>query len=127
MKQYELWLKIAARDLEASNVLLNASLTHQSAYFAQQAGEKALKGYLVAQKRMPQKTHNLKVLLIVCTELLPSFAKLKEAAHFLSPHSTNSRYPENYEELYFYEAAVLLKHAQKILKFVAKLVQEASW
>lgn len=124
MKLHELWLKIASRDLEASIVLLNAALTHQSAYFAQQAGEKALKGYLVAKGKMPQRTHNLKILVIACAEIYQPFTKIKEPAYFLSPYSTTSRYPEEYEELSFYEAAELLKHAQKILKFVVRVIHE---
>lgn len=55
------WLEKAAQDLRAGDVDLAASppLVEDAAFHAQQAVEKALKGFLAAHDRPIRKTHDL--------------------------------------------------------------------
>jgi HEPN domain-containing protein len=61
-------LLIAERALQSNPVL-----AHQAAYRAQQAAEKALKGFLAANDRPLQRTHNLEWLVVSCQSIEPGF------------------------------------------------------
>jgi len=54
-----LWMQ-ALEDLNATEILITASRYYASAFFSQQAAEKALKALYIEGKRSPPpKTHNL--------------------------------------------------------------------
>lgn len=122
MQKHDLWITIAAYDFKAANLLQEGALGNQAAYFAHQTAEKALKGYLVAFRLPIQKTHDLAILLRACVGHSAKFNTLIDNAKFLSPYSTRSRYPDDYELLRGYESAELVKHAKKILHFVQDLL-----
>ena len=118
MQSHELWLLIAEQDFKASLVLQKAVLHAQAVYFAQQAAEKALKGYLEFSRGQIKKTHDLETLVFACANYDIKFETLVPCAYFLSPYATELRYPQSYKVLMNYETSELIKHAKKILYFV---------
>lgn len=78
------WLRQAEADMKTAKDCLGAGNYYAAAFFGQQAVEKALKSYFIAERRdVPPKTHNLldlsrelnvpKELLTIARELTPEF------------------------------------------------------
>ena len=124
MNDPRLWFHIARRDFGAAHALLLAAFQHQAAYYAHQAAEKTLKGFLITKQGNIKKTHNLKDLVAICVPHNARFASLKKPAYFLNDYATRSRYPgEDYEkDLKGYETEVLIGHSKKIISFVFKIL-----
>ncbi|MHB1006814.1 MAG: HEPN domain-containing protein [Chloroflexota bacterium] len=74
-------LLVAMRALERPLVLSEAASFH-----AEQAAEKALKGYLAAQGEAVPVGHDLVDLLRLCQAIDPEFAQLEAAVEALGPH-----------------------------------------
>jgi HEPN domain-containing protein len=68
-------------------------------YHCQQAGEKALKAFLVAHSLAFPKTHSLVLLLPMCEAVDAGFQKWKVEAAFLSPLAFAFRYPDDFAPL----------------------------
>lgn len=87
------WLDRAYRDLIRVRVLLAGEDSEGAGFHLQQALEKALKAFLLAQGVLPRRTHDLVVLLdgaVSCMPELESFRELCEVANgFYIPQ----RYP----------------------------------
>lgn len=86
------WLIKSQRDLKAAYVLLinnEESLLDAVVYHCQQAAEKALKAYLTYQEQVVKKTHDLDVLLDICSLFEPGFHDLKDIADTLTPYATD--------------------------------------
>ncbi len=90
------WLTKAQHDLIGSNRLAATDdITLDGAiYHCQQAGEKALKGYLAAQGHLIQKTHDLRLLIKECNAYEPSFQQWNAEADLLSSLVSSFRYPD---------------------------------
>ena len=116
------WLSKAGHDLLAArrcaaedDVTLDVAVYH-----CQQAGEKALKGFLHFHKREFPKTHDLRALVPRCIEIEAGFVALDPDAEHLTPLATSFRYPDDYVPLNptraeFDEA---LAAAQRVYDFV---------
>ncbi len=93
-KPAEDWLKIAHDDLKAGESTLRDSIFNIACFHAQQAAEKALKGFLVDNNVSHPKTHNLVDLNALCDKIDSEFsgltAKLVELNQFYAP----TRYPD---------------------------------
>lgn len=120
------WLTKAANDLKSARVLRAdpEGPLDSAIYHCQQAGEKAVKAFLVFKEIPPAKTHDIRKLAIEAAEIEPLFDKLIPAAATLTPYAWEFRYPDDLAETYptpeeFDEA---LKHAQTIYDFVLKLL-----
>lgn len=89
------WVQRAQRDLLIAERALEGepTLADQAAYHAQQAGEKALKGFLAANNRPLRKTHNVEWLVEQCHGIDVTFGQHRAAARTLNPYSTLFRYP----------------------------------
>ncbi len=120
MSDPNLWLEIAISDLESAVILRDAHKPNQAAYHAQQAAEKALKGYLVLHEVRIKKVHDLMLLITECAEIDHTFLELIPQAEYLKPFSTKSRYPDDYIDLEFDEVKLLTEYAEIIVNFVAK-------
>jgi len=125
------WLHQAGDDLEAARVLLAASKHPQAAFFAQQAGEKALKAVWLFQDADPW-GHSLGRLVREMPEGAKArFAPLLEAALALDKLYIPTRYPDALAELtpaeaYTQaEAKAALAQAEAILKAVEGWLREA--
>ena len=93
-------------------------------YHCQQAGEKALKAFLVAHSAAFPKTHSLVLLLPDCAAVDARFEQWKTEAALLSPLAFTFRYPDDFVPLnptraQFDEA---LAAAQRIYDFVLSLL-----
>ena len=122
------WLTKAQHDLIASKRLAATDdVTLDGAiYHCQQAGEKALKGYLTAQGHLIQKTHDLGRLVKECNAYEPSFQQWDADANLLSPLVSSFRYPDEIPVVdptrSEFDAA--LAAAQRIYDFVLSLLPQ---
>lgn len=91
-KDWEIMMFKAERDLKSSKVLVDSELEDQAIYHYQQAGEKALKAYLLYTKSKVPKSHDLSAILDKCVELDETFEELYDSAENLTPFSTAFRY-----------------------------------
>jgi HEPN domain-containing protein len=88
------WLEFAQADLAAAASLRGTTPTLRAiaAFHAQQAAEKALKGYLVFREVRFPYTHSINALRELAFSHAPWVQKL-EAADGLTPFATTARYP----------------------------------
>ena len=91
-KDFEIMYFKAERDLKSAQVLIESELEDQAIYHFQQAGEKALKAYLIFNKTRIPKSHDLTAILDSCIEIDGSFEVLYESCENLTPYATAFRY-----------------------------------
>ena len=120
------WLAQAERDLADARVLFNAESYASSCFFAQQAAEKATKGFLYSQGIRAIVSHSVTRLVNECAKFDASLVNLVEAGRELDRHYIASRYPNFYAEGAAYEyytqemADKCIKYATSILTSVTK-------
>jgi HEPN domain-containing protein len=114
------WLLRAERDLRAAERVLAGSepLPDATVYHTQQAGEKSLKGFLVAHDAAYPFTHDLERILDLCENVDPGLSRFRYAAQVLSPYATRFRYPGGPLEPDVAEAEEAIKLAEEIVEFV---------
>jgi HEPN domain-containing protein len=118
------WLNQGKRDLEDATILLGAGSFASSCFHAQQAAEKALKGFLYSQGLRAMITHSVARLTAEAAKFEHKFSNLIEAAKELDRHYIGSRYPNFYPEGASYEyyseelAERCIKYATSILSNV---------
>ena len=78
-KDFEIMYFKAEKDFKSAQVLIESELEDQAIYHFQQAGEKALKTYLIFHKTRIAKTHDLTAILDSCIEIDGSFEVLKDS------------------------------------------------
>ncbi len=93
------WLLKASHDLAAARLLSEPenAILDVAIYHCQQAGEKALKGFLVFHDQRVDKTHDLKVLIQNAMVIEPRLAASRDAGKRLTPYATAFRYPDRIE------------------------------
>jgi len=92
---YKEWLEQAVEALDTANVLIITEKYYASAFYSQQAAEKALKSFVLYLGKDPGKTHSLTELAeILEKEGVQIPVKIKENLMVLSPHFIISRYPD---------------------------------
>lgn len=86
------WLAFAQEDLRVAELVWEQEIYNQVCFHAQQCVEKALKGLLTAQGKLPPRTHAITDLL----GLLPQawFAEQREALMALDDFYIPTRYPD---------------------------------
>jgi len=120
------WLAQAQRDLADAKVLLGAESYASSCFYAQQAAEKAAKGFLYSQGIRAIVSHSVTRLVNECAKFDASFVNFVEAGRELDRHYIASRYPNFYAEGAAYEyytqemADRCIKYATLILTSVTK-------
>jgi HEPN domain-containing protein len=89
------WLTKAATDLAAGAHMLTAEppFTGDALFHAQQAGEKALKGFLAWHDTPFGKTHDLAALGQQCAEIDPTLGAIGPRAATLTDYAWRYRYP----------------------------------
>jgi HEPN domain-containing protein len=98
MKNPDLWFEKARRDYEIAHKLLadiDGPYIPEALYHAQQSVEKSLKGFLVQHEILPDRTHNLVVLLNACALINPKLRSLSKQACDLTDFAVKTRYPED--------------------------------
>ena len=124
----EAWFERADRDLQMATLALNADpmLGEAVAFHAQQAAEKALKGFLTAYSIAFPKTHELEGLVVKCTTINPQFQQFMIAASILTPYATEFRYPGSRLQPFEDEARAAYQHAADILQYVRDALADAT-
>ncbi|GBR76691.1 DNA-binding protein [Candidatus Termititenax persephonae] len=119
------WLSFAENDFGSAEFLLNRRPLPKEiiCFLCQQAAEKALKGFLVFQKIIPPKIHDLKKLNKECISLNQEFAAVENACAELNDYGVQPRYPHELE-IEQEDVTNALKHTQIILAFVKPLIKK---
>ena len=114
------WLTKARMDLLAAERLLQVAppLLGASVFHSQQAGEKALKGFLAWHDEPFRKTHNLEELGRQVAALDPSLLPLVDRAGGLTKYAWKYRYPGEPEEPPRQEAEAALALARELYEAV---------
>ncbi|MGQ9585471.1 MAG: HEPN domain-containing protein [Anaerolineae bacterium] len=94
------WVRKAEGDLAAARKLAEGDplLPDQTGFFCQQAAEKYLKAFLLALGQSPPRTHDVDVLVELCTASDSSFAQLQGVVEGLTEFAVIFRYPEEWSE-----------------------------
>lgn len=110
------WLLKANQDLRAASYDLatNPPLAFDAVFHAQQAVEKALKGFLAWHDRPFRKTHNIEELGEACINLDPALRSLVDKAAPLTEYAWRFRYPGEPDEPSSKEALEALTTAQAV-------------
>ena len=93
------WFEIADSDFDSAQILNEAVRRHYEVicYHCAQAAEKYLKGYLVFNDILPEKTHDLVHLTKCCFLIDNDFQNLQTVCGFLNRFANDIRYPHKYE------------------------------
>lgn len=89
------WLKFASNDINCAKHSLSMHPVPLEivCYHCEQAAEKALKGYLIYQNVEPPRTHILKLLCKMCTDIDETFKEISEQCGNLTLYGVQPRYP----------------------------------
>lgn len=114
------WIAKARSDLGAGSHALTAvpPFTAAAVFHAQQAAEKALKGFLAWHDTPFGKTHDLAALGGACAEIDGRFTPLARRAARLTDYAWKYRYPGEPEEPLREEAASALELAREVYEAV---------
>jgi HEPN domain-containing protein len=122
MKPHKNWIAKAASDLKTAKKLISGPdpICDTAIYHAQQCGEKALKAFLIFRNHLAEKlrTHDMELLVEICSEYDSSFTALLENAIILNPYSTAFRYPDIILEPEPDDVHEAIAKAEKILQFI---------
>ena len=120
------WFKKAKDDLIVARHSFEDLFPKQieiACYHAQQAVEKALKGFLLYNNIEPPKTHDLVVLCKMCAKIASKFKEKIDDCAILTLYSSITRYP-NEIEMDESEAATAIQKAQAIYDFNLEMISE---
>ena len=124
------WLDQAEADMKTARDCLEDGNYYASAFFSQQAAEKALKGFLYAKGYRAIITHSVVELLEESSKFQSEFGGLLDQGKELDRHYIGSRYPNFYPsgapyKFYTEELAKrCLSYAESILNEVKKCLRE---
>ena len=120
MNSYEVWIYKAENDLKSAKKLLAGDdpIMDTSIYHTQQCAEKALKGYLAFKSQALKESHDIELLVEICSKIDIEFESLYVFSENLNPYATAFRYPDIYLEPDFDEVNEAIEMARKILDFV---------
>jgi HEPN domain-containing protein len=116
----EKWINKAEGDFQGAKELSkkrSLKFAHLICFACQQSAEKYLKGFLVENKIMFSKTHDLTVVLLpLCLKVDREFNVLHEYLKLLEPYAVEFRYPG--EEISRLNISEALGAALKIRRFI---------
>ncbi len=95
------WLDSAQADLDWTVASLKEQIYYGDCFSAQQATEKALKAFLVANGKPVAKIHDLGALVERCKLIDPEFDSLREMVMPLTDYYLQARYPDLAEFIEF--------------------------
>ncbi len=118
------WLREARRDLLSAKRLARGHDPYldTAIYHCQQCAEKSIKGWLVYHDQSFEKTHDLRLLVTLASEIEPTFTKWFDVAEQVSPYATAYRYPGEVLEPTEDEFQHALKSAGRLYDFVCSLL-----
>lgn len=120
------WLRLAHQDLLlAERALYQAPpLLESGGFHCQQAAEKSLKAFLVWQEQVFPRTHELPLLIGLCSQEDPTFSALLPIAEVLTPFAVEFRYPTDEPPPTTAEGERALDFARRVLDFVSQRLPE---
>lgn len=93
-EELERWLKQAGHDLKVAKANFGHEFFADVCYSAEQAAQKALKGYLYFRGSTMVWKHSVKELAEECAKLESGFSELIEAGKILDQYYIPTRYPD---------------------------------
>lgn len=108
------WLAKATEDLEVARYLLAGARWPAAAFYAQQAGELALKALVVERSARIVRTHSL----IVLAEEVKAPAEIVAQARRLTPAYVAQRYPDAATDVTEPESRELARLAEEVVRWV---------
>lgn len=119
------WIKVAEKDLLAAKQGLEAEavITDIICFHCQQAAEKFLKAFLVKSQIEFTKTHNIMVLVNLCSEIDKSFKDELSEADSLTDYAVEIRYPGDWYEPTIEETKQAYEVALKVKEFVLRKIK----
>ncbi|HQU37853.1 MAG TPA: HEPN domain-containing protein [Anaerolineales bacterium] len=114
----------ARRDLLSAKKLARGkdSYLDTAIYHCQQTAEKVIKGWLVYHDLSFEKTHDLRLLVTLASEVEPKFTSWFDVAEQVSPYATAYRYPGETLEPTENEYQKAYKAASEFYQFVCSLL-----
>jgi HEPN domain-containing protein len=121
------WLIKAQHDLLAAQKLSDDPDIYADIvlYHCQQAGEKAVKGFLVLHNQAFPRTHDIRLLLQLAIAINPSFQQHQEASEILTPYAIEFRYPSDAMRPTAQELQEGLEKAEELFNFVTSLMPDS--
>jgi HEPN domain-containing protein len=121
------WLIKAQHDLLAAQKLSSDPEIYADIvlYHCQQAGEKAVKGFLILHDQAFPRTHDIRLLLQLAIAIDPSFQQQQEASEILTPYATEFRYPSDVTQPTAQELQEGLEKAEELFNFVTSLMSDS--
>ena len=118
------WLTKARRDLHSAKRLSRGSEPYLDTviYHCQQCVEKAVKGWLVYHDQSFEKTHDLRLLVTLASEIEPKFVEWFDVAEQVSPYAISYRYPGEVLEPTEEEFQQVFKASGRVYDFVCSLL-----
>jgi len=114
------WIEKAEEDFGfASSSLELENYFAQICFHFQQAAEKYLKAFIIANKLEFRPVHNLLELLEICKEKETSIEEIEEDCRYLNPFYIDTRYPVHWPAYYDKEIAIKARDSTgKIRKWI---------
>ena len=118
------WLHKARRDLLSAKRLARGPDPYldTAIYHCQQCVEKAIKGWLVYHDQSFEKTHDLRLLVTLASEVESQFAQWFDVAEQVTPYATAYRYPGEILEPTEDEYQQAFKAASRFYDFVCSVL-----
>ena len=113
------WYRFAKMDMQSAKTLDEHSFPKPLeiiCYLSEQCVEKMLKGFLIANSKIPPRTHDLPLLCDLCVELDERFSELSDICEILTLYGVHPRYP-NELEIIDEDADKALRHIQTAMDF----------
>lgn len=120
------WLIKARHDLASARKLAagDEPLLDTAVYHCQQAGEKAVKGFLVFHDQRFKKTHDIRALRTLAEQYESGFSPWQQAAEKLTPYAAVFRYPAEFEEPTQEEFDQALQAAEGLFDYVCSVLPQ---
>ena len=117
------WLEHAVSDLILAKIVPPESVKLESlCYHAQQAAEKALKALLLHYGIPFPRSHNIRILLDLIPDFLPTTEVIQEAA-ILTDYAVSSRYPGYNEPISREDLSTAVSLAEAIVHWVGEVLR----
>jgi len=124
-KKINEWIEIAEEDYNVAKLGLSisSSVSYRIiVYHSQQCVEKYLKAFLVSHQIDFPYTHNITMLLDLCSEIHISFEELRKA-EILTGYAIANRYPGEYRKIKKADAIKAVRLAGSVRLFIANMLR----
>ena len=121
------WVRFAQMDYDAAknmSVLFHPVPLEIVCFHCQQAAEKILKAYTLANGEPLIKTHDLSVILAQCKKHNQAFSSLDRIAIMLNDYAIAHRYPTKEDTVTEHDMSSALENALEILEFTKLRIAE---